>query len=634
MRNSLYDALEVTSSSSTHVIQAAIRTVVRRFWAVPRDASGDSEEAVRFAALAASVLVDPVRRKDYDAALNPGVGAGPWRMPIANREASNDGRTHSRVLAEEEGGVSQLSIVGAPPSALPGVDALARPLPDGKAWASPVVPILLAAAWLLLWYVLAGPFSNWVELPVMKALAASLVALLVALAVAAWICRPLEASAAAASLSRLAIIKWRREGSIFLGAPPPQHDTAWIFKLRLMELTRSAAGFVTSASPWRRLAARLVDYALIAIVVYFSVVLIDLVVPILDEGFILIRSLLVLPTLVVLAAVPISAFTHRWWGNTPGKWLFSLQVVTGVTRPADHASPTDRVLLWSRAFRVAWRGAALGVWPIALLMLPRNLRLARDTEADWEAAGDSVVMARPLTTPAVATGMVLLLASTLLLLGGWRNDWAKISPQVALVTEATRSGARNVFGSPTPEPPSPVADAAPSIDSATVPAVPTSSKPSFVDSVREKLGFSKASSADAGSTNAIATSANAPAATLQVSPPNPVRPTTPPGLAQPSSADAEMNKQASASLARRQRIETYSRQAEAARRAGSYAGLQGVCERWTQDQPGNGEAWRCLGLAQFQNGEGKSALAALRQALKLEPNDPPVERAILSILRP
>ena len=102
MRNSLYDALEVNSSSSTHAIQAALRTVVRRFWAVPRDASGDSEEAVRFAALAAAILVDPVRRKDYDAALNPGVGAGP--VLVANGYTQTDQMGYPALVRGQEEG--------------------------------------------------------------------------------------------------------------------------------------------------------------------------------------------------------------------------------------------------------------------------------------------------------------------------------------------------------------------------------------------------------------------------------------------------------------------------------------------------------------------------------------------------
>lgn len=612
MRTSLYDALEVNSSSSTDAIKAALRTVVRRFWAVPRDASGDSEEAIRFAAIAASILVDPVRRKDYDAALNPGVGAGPWRMPINSRDAGNDGRTHSRVLADAEGGVSQLSIVGVTPSALPGVDALAQPLPDGKAWDSPLLLAVLGASWLLLWFALARPFTEWFELSIIHALLTSICLSVGFLLLAAWINRRQEASIAAAGLSRLAIIKWRREGSIFLGAPPPQHDTAWIFKLRLMELTRSAAGFVTAASPWRRLAAMLVDYALIAVAVYHGVLLLDRIVPAFDQGFIVVRSLLVLPALVVLLAIPVTTLSHRLFGNTPGKWLFSLQVVTGVTRPADHFEPTDLTLLSSRALRVAWRGSALGIWPIALLLLPRNLKLARDTETDWEAAGDSLVMARPMTSSAVATGIVILLASALILVAGWRRDYVEVWPALVSGIASARAVANSVFvpDGATRDGPSALATIEPISDALQQPG-----NTSMVDRFRDHLGAVK-SSAKPDAPSTIAAPPTKPAPPLS------------------TSAETEMSKQASASQARRVRIDGYVRQAEVARRSGNYAALRGSCQRWTQDQPGNSEAWRCFGLAQFQNGEGRQALQALRQALKLEPHDAPVESAILSILRP
>ncbi len=632
MRNSLYDALEVNSSSSTDAIKAALRTVVRRFWAVPRDASGDSEEAVRFAALAAAILVDPVRRKDYDAALNPGVGAGPWRLPIASRDPVAEGGTHSRVLSEEDSGeVSQLSIVAAPPKALPGVDALAEPLPDGTAWTSPLVWVALFVAWLLLWFALALPFPEWFDLSIGKALLFSMGAMAALFACAAWLSRPQEVAGAAAGLSRLAIIKWRREGSIFIGTPPPQHDTAWIFKLRLMELTRSAAGFVTSSSPWRRLAARLVDYALVAVALYMCVYLIDQIVPVLDEGFVLVRSALVLPTLVVLSAIPASAMFHRLFGNTPGKWLFSLQLVIGITRPADHAEPTDRRLLWARASRVAWSGAALGVWPIALFLLPRNLRLARDTETDWESYGDSLLMARPLTTQAVATGLVILLAASLILMSGWRRDYIAVWPRLVSMTIAAQTSMANAFPaksgnavagpaasprevadapivSSTPLPPSRSGastepDRLPEINAAppAVPVTPTL-RPLSLPIPPVGVATSESSKAVSPITNSV--------------------------------AEAEMSRQAAASLARRQRIDGYARQTDAARRSGSYAALQGSCQRWTQDQPGSADAWRCFGLAQFQNGAGRAALPALRQALKIEPQDAQVESAIMNILRP
>lgn len=612
MRNSLYDALEVNSSSTIDGIKAALRAVVRRFWAVPRDASGDTEEAVRFAALAASILVDPVRRKDYNAALNPGVGAGPWRLPIGRQVGSGDHTvdygTHSQIMAEIGGEVSQLSIEAVEPKALPGVDALSEPLPDGSAWGSPLVWAAFTLAWLALWFALARPFPAWFELSLLQTLLAALGAGVAALAVSIWLSRSQKVAGSAAGLSRLAIIKWRREGSIFIGTPPPQHDTAWIFKLRLMELTRSASGFVTSSNPWRRFSARLIDYALIAVGLQCGIWLVDQMVPVFDELFILVRSVLILPTLVVLLAIPAEALFHRLFGNTPGHWLMSLQLVTGITRPADHTEPDDRSLLWARSVRVAWSGAAMGFWPAALFLLPRNLRLARDTETDWENSGDSVVMARPLTAPAFATGLVILLGSTLILLSGWRRDYINAWPTIVAATVATQTALTGVF----------TAGA-----SATALAVPPVT---------------------------VAQTTQARAAPVEVARPNiiippPVAPSRPvaavvapkqPTLISPAAAgaEAEMARLANASRVRMARIDGYAKQGEVARRSGAYGGMQATCQRWTQDQPGNGEAWRCLGLAQFQGGAGRDALPALRQALKLEMGDAQVEAAILSILRP
>jgi uncharacterized RDD family membrane protein YckC len=532
------------------------------------------------------------------------------------------------VLGAESGEVSQLSIVAAPPSALPGVDALAEPLPDGTAWSSPLVWAAVFAAWLLFWYALTRPFPEWFELSALKALLVSIICLVAIFALSAWISRSREVAGAAAGLSRLAIIKWRREGSIFIGAPPPQHDTAWIFKLRLMELTRSAAGFVTSANPWRRMAARLVDYALIAVVVYLAIFLVDQIVPVLDAGFVLVRSLLVLPTLVVLLAIPAAATCHRAFGTTPGKWLFSLQLVTGITRPADHTEPTDRSLLWARASRAAWSGAALGFWPIALYRLPRNLRLARDTETSWENYGDSLVMARPLTTQAVATGIVILLAAALILTSGWRRDYVAVWPSVVSLAVSARSALMDMF---------PVT----SNSAANIGSASSVSPDTTAPAAESSMAQSASAQVAAGKSSEPAKSPVVTADTQTTD-----RPLVPPatdtatkkqekGLSTANSAtEAEMSKQTAASHARRLRIDGYARQAEAARRSGNYSALQGSCQHWTQDQPGSAEAWRCLGLAQYQNGAGRTALPALRQALKIEPQDAPVEAAILSILRP
>lgn len=599
MRNSIYDALEISASSSVAAIQAAVRTVVRRFWAVPRDASGDSEEAVRFAALAASILGDAVRRKDYDVALNPGVGSGPWRLPIGNREASpGEGSTNSRVLGDNAE-VSQLSIDASPPKALPGVDALAEPLPDGKAWQSPLIWGALGAALLLLWFGCAQLLGVALRWSVMQALVVAVALTAVLFASALWIGRAREPVPAAASLSRLAIIKWRREGSIFIGMPAPQHDTAWIFKLRLMELTRTAAGFVTATNPWRRLVARLVDYALVALIAYGLVAIAESVAPTAAVWFGVLRSPVFFPVLVVALAVPYEAMWLRVARTTPGKWLLGMVVVIAASRPADQVMPGNVQLGWRRSLRVAWSGATMGVWPIAAVRLATQLRAARDRETDWDASGDSIVMARSLTASAVATALGVLVATSLIVAAAWYRDFNLFGPQ--LTTAVTHAGAglfRLVDGERKPQP-----NALPVSGEARVaePAQPaTTSAPNNVD----------------------------------VAPRPPVVAAAPAKPAKNTVAETEMEKQASAAHARRVRIDGYARQAEAARRSGNYGGLQSACQQWTQEQPGSAEAWRCYGLAQQQNGAGRDALPALRQALKLEPKDSQVEAAILRILRP
>ena len=605
MRNSLYDALEVSTSASVTAIATALRAVVRRFWSVPRDASGDSEEAVRFAALAASILVDPMRRKDYDAALNPGVGAGPWRLPVSSEGArdpvAESASTQSLSLPDGGAELSQISVEATPPKSLPGVDALAEPLADGRAWASPLVWVGLLLASALFSFACVLYLPDWVQISRLGAGGVAVVATMLLLLLAFGLCRPVKAKGPAAGLSRLGIIKWRREGSVFIGVPPPQHDTAWIFKLRLMELTRSAAGFITATRLWRRLLARAVDYAWIALSIYVLIKLSDDVIEIVGPWMNVIRSPVFLPVLVALAATPMEACALHVLRTTPGKWLLGMVVVAGITRPSDHDKPSPARLSWARASRVALAGAALGVWPIAIIRFLKNWRDARDRETDWEAAGDSVVMARPLTAPAVATALVVLLATVLVLTSGWRRDYAAFWPY--LVTWTATSELR-----------------------ASVP-----------QSIPQKYSVDGAASVPGAAPDALVlpptqTPIN-PVNNLKVTPkPPPANTAIVPSAS--AAAEAQMTQQASAALARRARIDGYAKQAESARRSGAYAGLQGSCQSWTVDQPGNALAWRCLGLAKFQNGAGRDALPALRQSLKLGSKDQQVEDAILTILRP
>ncbi|HPT55644.1 MAG TPA: RDD family protein [Casimicrobium sp.] len=607
--SSIYEALELSPTSPTDEIQASLRSVLRRFWAVPRDASGDTEEAVRFAALAASILVDPIRRKDYDAALSPGVGSGPWRLPVGGGRDTTGEASQSGQVGDAAMEGSRLSTGSTTPKLLPGVNSLADPLPEASAWSSPWIYLLAIGAWLLLWGAFVQPFD---KVPELSFAHASVVALIVALLIcltAMWVSQTREVPVSAASLSRLAVIKWRREGSIFLGVPAPQHDIAWIFKLRLMELTRSTAGYVTATSVWRRVAARLFDYALVGLLVYGLIAVAEAFAPSLHLWWVALRSPVVLPVLVVLAAMPLEAFLTQRFRTTCGKWLFGMVVVTGASRPADHAHPNAMQLAWARARRVAWVGSVGGFWPLALARLKGVMQDAREQETVWDASGDAVIMARPMAVTTVSAALMVLAAAVVILGTAWRDDFNALKPHISEWGRATASGGADVKASAeralmgivssmpgqdraknTPPPASVATDVSPKADASTAANVDAPTKPKAVPSQRS---------------TPTATSEEATIARLS----------------------AEANQ-------RRVRIDGYIQQSEAARRTGNFAAVQGVCQRWSVDQPSSAQAWQCLGLAQYQNGAGRDALPALRQSLKLQGHDPAVEAAILKILRP
>ncbi len=600
MRSSIYEALEVSPTSPTDTIQASLRSVLRRFWAVPRDASGDTEEAVRFAALAASILVDPIRRKDYDAALSPGVGSGPWRLPVGGgREVTGDASSlRNAGDAPMEG--SRLSTGNSSPKLLPGVNSLADPLPEAKAWTSPRLYIGAVASWVLLWVALARPFSD-ASAP--SYANASIIAVTVAaliFCVAMWISRVNEVPVSAASLSRLAVIKWRREGSIFLGSPPPQHDTAWIFKLRLMELTRSAAGYVTATSVWRRVVARLFDYALVGLLIYGAIAVAEFFCPSLRAWWMLLRSPFVLPILVVGATIPLEAFLTERYRTTFGKWLFGMVVVTGASRPADHARPNAMQLAWTRAKLVAWVGSVAGVWPLALVRLKRELRNAREQETIWDAGGDAVIMARPMVVPAVTVALTVLAATVVIVASGWFEDFSTLRPWISAWAGDARSAAVDLW---------------------------SRGERKTAELVAAVSGSSGDAPAPTATNN---TQTRNPVVGAVVAPSLPAAQTPAPVATPDDLSIAHLSAEAHK---HRLRLEGYVQQSETARRTGNFSGLQGMCQQWSVDQPASAQAWQCLGLAQYQNGAGRGALPALRQSLKLKGNDPAVEAAILNILR-
>ncbi|HJU23366.1 MAG TPA: J domain-containing protein, partial [Casimicrobiaceae bacterium] len=66
MKATLYDALGILPTSSDEEVRAALRGLIRKYYAKTRDGQGNVEEALRFINHASRILSDGERRQRYD----------------------------------------------------------------------------------------------------------------------------------------------------------------------------------------------------------------------------------------------------------------------------------------------------------------------------------------------------------------------------------------------------------------------------------------------------------------------------------------------------------------------------------------------------------------------------------------
>ena len=115
MRASLYEALGIPPTASDEEVRAALRRLIRKYYAKTRDGQGNVEEALRFINHASRILSDPDRRARYNGELarsgRHGIGARSrtsrstrWRRPAkapTSREPSPIRRRSASPLAAE-----------------------------------------------------------------------------------------------------------------------------------------------------------------------------------------------------------------------------------------------------------------------------------------------------------------------------------------------------------------------------------------------------------------------------------------------------------------------------------------------------------------------------------------------------
>src|SRR5215471_4562827 len=66
MKATLYEALGIPPAASDEEVRAALRRLIRKYYAKTRDGQGNVEEALRFINHASRILSDPRHRQRYD----------------------------------------------------------------------------------------------------------------------------------------------------------------------------------------------------------------------------------------------------------------------------------------------------------------------------------------------------------------------------------------------------------------------------------------------------------------------------------------------------------------------------------------------------------------------------------------
>jgi hypothetical protein len=584
MKATLYEALGIAQNAPDEEVRDALRRVIRKYYAKTRDGHGNVEEALRFINHASRILSDPDRRARYDQEL--ALAASPTEDRIAHVVSS-------AVADDAEG-----SDVHAPVSA-PSPEELfeerfgdADPKPErvfhhpgltervasfGRSTLLTVAVCVLFGGFIAAAIVFVTP-ENAVLLA--KQVLVWLTLTLIGLALVygavhgfAW-WRGRQFVQVPPPHTDLAILNWRREKSVFLGAEQPPEDASWIFQLRMAELERAKSGRTSESRPWSRLGARLFDYALWGLVLALLLSELKSIGVLPEPVLAWLTHPLLAPVLITGTWIPVEALLIASLQTTPGKWLFGCYIqfsISDAYASREMRAQLDRAL--RRAFRLWWEGMGAGFPLLAPFLIALSYeQLAQRQETAWDKAEDCLVTHGPPGVLNLTTGVCGLAAMLWLYAVAWHQPttqtiaWAqaRVIPSLPVLESLFPGGIGGVLPSLTQRPP-PVA--AGTISSAQRPRPGASGEP--ID----------------------------------------------PELA------AQFNE-------RKARIAGLSAEGLRQLRAGNARRAMELCRAWADLDLASAEAWRCYGLAAQAVGAHQEALGALRKARQYDPSDRSLDAAI------
>ena len=589
MRASLYEALGIAPTASDEEVRAALRRLIRKYYAKTRDGQGNVEEALRFINHASRILSDSERRTRYNHELAQ-TDRGTRAAPLAVADAMVVPGEGTDVAVAADGSADAQTAADEPPEEdtrepraihHPG---LTEPVASfGRPTIVTIALCILFGAFIAAAIVIVMPVDSInVAKQVLVWLTLTLLSLTVVYGVVhglSWARR--RGGAPPQGLmpqTDLAILNWRREKSVFLGTDQPQEDASWIFQLRMAELERAKAGRTSEPRPWSRLGARLFDYAIWGIVL--ALLLSELrgagLIP--ENVAFYLGHPLVAPMLITGTWVAVETLLMASLGTTPGKWLFGCYLQFSISDAYANRSMQSQLLrAFKRSLRVWWEGMGCGFPLLApILIAIAYERVIENQETDWDFAQDCLATYAPPGILNTLTGVCGLTAMLWLYGVAWHQPLAT----------TLASFSKKVMGS---------------LPSATS-LLPTGIGSNIAGIAGEITRL--------GGSGGNATSAPADAA--------PKAPTGAPVDSDLALLFAERHAKAAVLKIEGPRMLA----------AGNYRRAVELCTSWADLELNNAEAWRCVGQAQAAQGNHQDALYAFRKAKQIDPSDKSLDAAI------
>src|SRR5438552_236536 len=333
MKATLYEALGVPQGAADEEVRAALRRLIRKYYAKTRDGQGNVEEALRFINHASRILSDPEHRQHYDRELSVTTEANTEQRIahfVSNVAGTAQQGTATRddvIDIEDE---KALTVPGSVPGENPHHPGLTERVASfGRSTLGALALCALFGAFIAAAIVFVTPTDAvLVAKQVLVWLTLTLLALALVYGVVhglAWIRqRRISPEPALVPQTDLAILNWRREKSVFLGTDAPHEDASWIFQLRMAELERAKAGRTSEPRPWNRLVARLFDYSIWGLVLALLLSALHGAGAVDDDTAFWVGHPLFAPILITLSWVPIEVLLIAALQLTPGKWLFGV----------------------------------------------------------------------------------------------------------------------------------------------------------------------------------------------------------------------------------------------------------------------------------------------------------------------